>query len=98
MKLPYYPETDSLYVELNAAPGAQTREVADGLNVDLAGVLGFSTDHSSQSFDLSTLETEELPMRSIRVSSSAPGGSGACRNLREALEPIRATGGWDLAR
>ena len=35
MKLHYYPETDSLYVELKAGPGAETREVADGLNVDL---------------------------------------------------------------
>jgi uncharacterized protein YuzE len=35
MKLHYYPETDSLYIELKAAPGAETREVAPGLNVDL---------------------------------------------------------------
>ena len=44
MKLYYYPETDSLYVELKDAPGAETREVADGLNVDLDAdgcVLGF---------------------------------------------------------
>ena len=44
MKLHYYPETDSLYVEFKAGPGAETREVSDGLNVDLdaAGeVVGF---------------------------------------------------------
>ena len=35
MKLHYYTETDSLYVELKAGPGAETREVVDGLNVDL---------------------------------------------------------------
>ena len=29
------PETDSLYIELNSAPGAETREVAEGVNVDL---------------------------------------------------------------
>ena len=71
MKLHYYPETDSLYVELKAGPGVETREVADGLNVDLdaAGrVLGFDIDHASKRFDLSTLETEELPVRSARVS------------------------------
>ena len=27
MKLHYYPETDSLYVEFKAGPGAETREV-----------------------------------------------------------------------
>ena len=70
MKLHYYPETDSLYVELKAGPGAETREVSDGLNVDLDGdgcVLGFDIDHASKRFDLSTLETEELPVRSARV-------------------------------
>ena len=35
MKLHYYPETDGLYVELKAGTGAETREVSDGLNVDL---------------------------------------------------------------
>ena len=66
MKLHYYPETDSLYVELKAGPGAETREVADGLNVDLddsGEVVGFDIDHASKRIDLSTLETEALPVR-----------------------------------
>ena len=71
MKLHYYPETDSLYVELKAGPGAETREIANGLNVDLdaAGeVIGFDIDHASRRIDLSTLETEALPVHSARVS------------------------------
>ena len=70
MKLQYYPETDSLYVELKTGPGAETREVSDGLNVDLdaAGeVVGFDIDHASRRFDLSTLETEALPLRSTKA-------------------------------
>ena len=70
MKLHYYPETDSLYVELKAGPGAETREVSDGLNVDLdinGSVLGFDIDHASRRFDLSTLETKALPVRSSKV-------------------------------
>ena len=71
MKLHYYPETDSLYVELKAGPGAETREVSDGLNVDLdaAGdVIGFDIDRASERLDLTTLETEALPVRTARVS------------------------------
>lgn len=71
MKLHYYPETDSLYVELKAGPGAETREIANGLNVDLdaAGeVIGFDIDHASRRIDLSTLETEALPVHSAGVS------------------------------
>jgi uncharacterized protein YuzE len=70
MKLHYYPETDSLYIELKAEPGAETREVADGLNVDLDGkgeVVGFDIDFASKRFDLSTLETIALPLHSAKV-------------------------------
>jgi uncharacterized protein YuzE len=70
MKLHYYPETDSLYVEFRTGPGAETVEVADGLNVDLdkdGQVVGFDIDYASQRLDLSTLETEALPIHSIKA-------------------------------
>ena len=38
MKIFYYAETDSLYIELKAGPGTETREIAEGLNVDVAEV------------------------------------------------------------
>lgn len=34
MKLHYYPETDSLYIELRDDASVETREVADGVNAD----------------------------------------------------------------
>lgn len=70
MKLHYYPETDSLYIELKPEPGTENREITDGLNVDLnaAGeVVGFDIDHASQHLDLTTLETEGLPTRKTGV-------------------------------
>ncbi len=66
MKLHYYPDTDSLYIELKDAPGVETREIVDGLNVDIdAGgeVVGFDLEHASRRFDLSQLETIALPIR-----------------------------------
>jgi uncharacterized protein YuzE len=66
MKLHYYPETDSLYIELKPEPGATTREVAQGLNVDLdrnGEVVGFDIDLASKRFDLTKLETISLPVR-----------------------------------
>jgi uncharacterized protein YuzE len=65
MKLHYYPETDSLYIELKAEPGTETREVAEGLTVDLDAkgqVVGFDIDGASSRFDLTTLETISLPL------------------------------------
>ena len=70
MKLHYYPETDSLYVELKAGPGAETREVAAGVNVDLdaqGNAVGFDIDQASAKLDLATLETEALPVRSYKA-------------------------------
>jgi uncharacterized protein YuzE len=64
MKLHYYPETDSLYIELKSVPGAQTREIVEGLNVDLdanGDVVGFDIDHASSKLDLSRIETIALP-------------------------------------
>jgi uncharacterized protein YuzE len=53
MKLHYYPETDSLYIELKDSPGTETREIVDGLVVDFnaAGeVVGFDINHASRSW------------------------------------------------
>ena len=64
MKLHYYPETDSLYIELKSAPGTQTREIVEGLNIDLdanGDVVGFDIDHASGKLDLSSIETIALP-------------------------------------
>ena len=66
MKLHYYPETGSLYIELKAVPGASTHEVSDGLLVDLderGEVVGFDIDFASKRFDLSKLEVLALPVQ-----------------------------------
>jgi uncharacterized protein YuzE len=64
MKLHYYPETDSLYIELNTAPGAETREIVEGLVVDFdagGNVIGLDIDQASSKLDLSKIETIALP-------------------------------------
>ena len=70
MKLHYYAETDSLYIELKSAPGVETREIADGLNADFdaeGSVVGLDIDHASTKLDLGTLETIALPLGSLRA-------------------------------
>jgi len=70
MKLHYYPETDSLYIDLNARPSAESREIADGLVVDFdaeGNIVGIDIDHASKKLDLSKLETESLPLPSGRA-------------------------------
>lgn len=66
MKLHYYPETDSLYIELSETPGTKTREVADGVNLDLDAdgkLVGIDMDRASTKLDSMTLETTALPSK-----------------------------------
>lgn len=70
MKLHYYPDTDSLYIELSAAPSAETRVITDTLNLDFdadGGVVGIDIDHASTQLDLATLETSALPLQALRA-------------------------------
>lgn len=63
-ELHYYPETDSLYIELKGSPGTEVREIVEALAVDLdanGDVVGFDIAHASRKFDLSKVETVALP-------------------------------------
>ena len=70
MKLHYYPETDSLYMEFSERPGVETREVCEGVNVDLdsrGNLVGFDIDSASRVLDLTHLEATTLPLRSYQI-------------------------------
>ena len=73
MKVQYYPETDSLYIDLAERPGADTQEVTPGvvLDFDAEGKLaGIEIDHASRTVDLTHLEAVSMP-----VVPAAPGHS-----------------------
>jgi uncharacterized protein YuzE len=66
MKLNYYPETDSLYIDLLANPSAESREVSEGvvLDFDEAGnLVGIDIDNASRKLDLSEVVTSHIPLR-----------------------------------
>jgi uncharacterized protein YuzE len=65
MKLHYYAETDSLYINLSERVSVESEEVAPGvvLDFDEAGaVVGIDIDHASKLLDLTKLETESVPI------------------------------------
>jgi uncharacterized protein YuzE len=69
MKLHYYPETDSLYIELRSVPGSETREVAPGVNADLAAdgtIVGLDIEKASK-LDLGTLEAIDMPVTGLKA-------------------------------
>lgn len=68
MKLSYYPETDSLYIDLSERTSVESREVSDGvvLDYDAEGQLvGIDIDKASTKVQLTTLQTTGWPGSAI---------------------------------
>jgi uncharacterized protein YuzE len=70
MKLNYYKDTDSLYIDLNSRPSVETREIAEGVNMDLDAeghLVGLDIDHASKILDLKKLELTHLPVSELKA-------------------------------
>ncbi len=70
MKFHYYPETDSLYIELSPGPSVDAVEISPGMVVDYdqAGKpVGIDIDNASKVVDLTRLEAEALPLQVLAV-------------------------------
>jgi uncharacterized protein YuzE len=68
MKLLYYPETDSLYIDLAERPGVDSRGVTPGVvqDFDANGVpVGIDIDQASLHLDLSGLEGGSVPVEMV---------------------------------
>jgi uncharacterized protein YuzE len=69
LKIHYYPETDSLYIDLSDRVSSDSIEISDGLiaDVDSEGhVVGLDIDKASLRLDLSAIETFDLPVPTPR--------------------------------
>ena len=68
MKLSYYQETDSLYIDLASKPSAESREVSEGVVLDYdkeGNLTGIDIDHASRKLDLRELVTSHMPAVSV---------------------------------
>jgi len=76
MKLNYDRETDSLYIDLNSRPSVDSREIHDGVVIDLDArgkIVGIDIQHASEVLDLGTLEAESWPVAALPAPrTSAP--------------------------
>jgi uncharacterized protein YuzE len=66
MKLDYYPETDSLYIDLSEQPSVETREISEGVQLDYdakGNLVGIDIDNASAKVQLKELTLSKLPSK-----------------------------------
>ena len=64
MKLNYYPETDSLYIDLSEKTSVESKEITEGivLDYDVEGnLVGIDIDNASKKVQLKELILSRLP-------------------------------------
>lgn len=64
MKLNYYPETDSLYIDLSSKSSKESIEISEGIVVDYdddGHITGIDIDNASHKIDLSEIVLSKVP-------------------------------------
>lgn len=64
MKLDYFPDTDSLYIELAEQASVESREVSEGVVLDYdsrGNLVGIDIDNASSKVDMRILRLSNLP-------------------------------------
>jgi len=64
MRLMYYRDTDSLYIELSSKASADSQEIAEGivLDYDVGGnIVGIDIDNASRKIDMKEITLSKLP-------------------------------------
>jgi len=72
VRIEYFPDTDTLYIELTERPGADAREIGDGIVIDVdddAHPVGIEIDQASRRLDLRTLDLRRIPFEAEKVTT-----------------------------
>jgi uncharacterized protein YuzE len=64
MKLNYYPETDSLYIDLSSKPSMESVEISEGVVIDYddaGNITGIDIDNASHKINLNEIILNKIP-------------------------------------
>jgi len=70
MKINYYPETDSLYIDLSPEASTESREVSPGVVLDYdsdGNLVGIDVDNASRKLDLKEFVLNKLPIQTQTI-------------------------------
>jgi len=65
MKINYYPDTDSLYIDLSEKSSVESREISEGVVLDYdaeGNLVGIDIDNASSKVQLKELTLRKLPV------------------------------------
>lgn len=72
MKMTYYADTDSLYVDLSSRPSAESREVSPGVVLDYdeeGNLVGIDVDNATRKLELKEIVLNRLPTAVERIAA-----------------------------
>ncbi|MCI0416266.1 DUF2283 domain-containing protein [bacterium] len=64
MKLNYYPDTDSLYIDLSEKTSVDSREISEGIVLDYdadGNLVGIDIDNASRKINLKEITLSKIP-------------------------------------
>jgi uncharacterized protein YuzE len=70
MRINYYPDTDSLYIDLSSKPSVESREVSDGVVLDYdesGNLVGIDIDEASTKLEIRELILSNWPAEVTQV-------------------------------
>lgn len=72
MKLNYYKETDSLYIDLSARASTESKEISEGVVLDYdanGNLVGIDIDNASKKLDMDQFSINNLPFKKDTIPS-----------------------------
>lgn len=72
MKINYYPETDSLYIDLSSKASTDSDEIKEGIVIDYdkdGDIVGIDIDHASRKLNMKELVINKLPFETQTINN-----------------------------
>jgi uncharacterized protein YuzE len=72
MRIAYYPDTDSMYIDLSSKKSAESKEVSPGIVLDYdedGTLVGIDIDNASKIMDLKKLVLSKLPINTQTIAA-----------------------------
>jgi uncharacterized protein YuzE len=72
MKIEYFPDTDSLYIDLSSKTSVDSKEVSEGVVADydeLGNLVGIDIDQAKMKLDLKELDLRRIPFESEKITA-----------------------------